>query len=109
MRIKRKEKTQEQKEKDREEGARMWFFFSLLWSKLPKDKFCSSCGTPIWGENKSYYWDHLLEWKKDEYAHLKYEEENMYFCCGDCHTKKTNGFPTPKHKEAIEEAKKKLL
>jgi len=40
---------------------------------------------------------------------LKYEKKNMFFCCGDCHTKKGNGFPVEKHREAIEKAKKELL
>ena len=79
----------------------------MLWSKLPKEKKCSSCGRRIYGENKPLYWDHLLE--RNKYPHLQYEEENMYFCCGECHTSKTNGWPKPNHKAAIEHAKQKFL
>lgn len=31
----------------------------------------------------------------------------MFFCCGECHTKKGNGFPTKKHQKAINKAKEK--
>jgi 5-methylcytosine-specific restriction endonuclease McrA len=103
--IKRKKKSIEKVEEEIREAGRMKIFHDLLWSKLPRKKVCSSCGVEIHGQNKSYYWDHLIE--KSVHPELKYAEWNMYFCCGECHGSKTNGFPTDKHKQAIEEAKKK--
>lgn len=71
------------------------------------NKLCQSCQQKVWGQNKLLYWDHLLE--KRKYPQFKYDRRNIFFCCADCHTKKTNGYPTPKHKEAIIQAKKILL
>ena len=88
--------------------SKMWEFFQQLWEKLPKKKTCWSCGCVIYGENSSLYWDHLLEKGLERYKHLAFEEKNMFFCCGECHQKKTNGFPTEKHQEAIDNAKQKL-
>lgn len=107
MPIKRKKKTQQEIDRDKEEREKMWRFFNSLWGKLPKIKRCWNCGRRIYGENLSLYWDHLCE--KETYPELKYKEENMFFCCGDCHTNKTNGWPGEKHKEAILTAKQKLL
>lgn len=103
---KKQSKTSEKLEEERIEAGRMRLFFDLLWAALPREKHCSSCGVRIYGENKSIYWDHLIEWSKR--PDLKYEEGNMYFCCFECHQKKSNGFPTEAHKAAIEEAKLKF-
>lgn len=78
-----------------------------LWNKMPKTKQCRSCGQKIWGEFSTVYFDHLLPKKK--YPEFAFEEKNIYFCCGLCHNKKENGFPTPSHKEAIEKARKLLI
>jgi 5-methylcytosine-specific restriction endonuclease McrA len=94
-------------EEKRGETEKMWGLFDYLWSKLPKQKKCQSCGGIIRGENLSLYWDHLLE--KSKYPEFMLEEENIFFVCGDCHTQKTNGFPTPRHQMAIDRAKKLLL
>lgn len=90
-----------------EEHEKRWEFFQQLWKNLPKNKYCQSCGVKIYGENKPLYWDHLLE--RNKYPNLQYEKDNMFFCCGDCHASKTNGWPKPKHKEAIEKAKQQFL
>lgn len=82
-------------------------FFEELWGQLPKIKKCWSCGKRIYGENLSIYWDHLLP--KEIYPELKYNKENMFFCCSECHDLKTRGFPTKKHQEAIERAEMELL
>lgn len=104
MYIKRKKKSQEEVEKNKEDLARMWFFWSLIWAEL-KEKNCWECGDYLGKEMKSYMFDHLLE--QNKYPELKYEKENIFICCGHCHTKKTNRFPGPKHKEAIEKVKLK--
>lgn len=82
-------------------------WFEMLWKKLPLDKFCTICNKPILGENLSVYWDHLLE--KHKYPELALNEENICFCCMECHALKTGGNPRPKHKELIEQAKSKFL
>jgi len=51
--------------------------------------------------------DHLLE--KSKWPEFKYEERNICLCTMSEHTKKTNGFPLPKHQELIEQAKRELL
>lgn len=79
----------------------VWLF--SLWKKMPYTKKCRSCGTKIWGEFLTLYFDHLLPKKK--YPKFEFEEKNIYFCCGECHSKKENGFPTVNHKNAMEKAK----
>jgi hypothetical protein len=94
-------------QKDIGEIDKMREFFNSLWEKLPKVKKCRACGKRIFGENLTIYWDHLLE--KEIFPQFKYEPKNMFFCCPDCHTEKSNGFPKPLHLQAIEKAKKELL
>lgn len=76
--------------------------FEHHWIEHP-DKCCESCGKQLWGENKTYYHDHLLP--KNKYPHLTLEIENLFLCCLDCHSKKELGNPSEKHKIAIEQAK----
>lgn len=90
-----------------ERTKQMHLWLKSLWDKMPKNKKCSSCGCNIWGEFKTIYFDHLLE--KSRYEELEFEEENIYFCCGDCHTLKGNGFPTENHKKAIDGARARFL
>jgi 5-methylcytosine-specific restriction endonuclease McrA len=85
------------------EGEKLWQLFEEHWKLKPH--VCQSCECRIPGENKSIYHDHLLEHGRERYAHLKFEIANLLLVCFDCHTKKTNGYPTEKHKEAIETAK----
>ena len=92
-------------EKPKENPLHKWMY--SLWKSMPYKKFCKSCGTPIYGEFSTLYFDHLLE--KKMYPEFTFEEKNIYFCCGNCHLSKTNGFPTENHKKAIEEAKSILL
>lgn len=107
MYIKYKKKPAQQIENEKTERDKLREFFNYLWNKLPKIKRCWNCGKLIFGENLSVYHDHLIE--KETHPHLKYEEENMFFCCFDCHTNKGNGFPGEKHKIAIEKAKQKFI
>ncbi len=105
----------EQIQENKEEIEKMWALFNEHWdAKMKIDillgivyRSCESCNTALFGENKSLYHDHLLEKGNPLYEHLKYEIENLYLCCGDCHTKKGNGFPTENHKKAIDAAKKR--
>lgn len=85
------------------ETEKQWELFQEMWKELPDRKKCWSCDKPVYGQNKPLYWDHLLE--KSKYPELRYEKKNLFFCCGDCHQKKNMGWPTQKHKEAIENAK----
>ena len=77
------------------------------WDKMKSPRKCWGCGARIWGENSTLYWDHLLD--KAIYPEYELEEHNHFFCCGDCHTEKGNGFPKPKHQEAIERAREEFL
>ncbi len=76
--------------------------FLKIWNKLP-EKNCWSCGSYLGEEALSMFFDHLLE--KSNRPDLDLNEDNIFICCSQCHTLKTNGKPTEKHKEAIEEAK----
>jgi len=105
--LKKKPKTVEQKEENRQEIEKMWDFFNELWAKLPVIKKCWGCKKRIFGENLSVYWDHLI--RKTDHPELKYEKDNMFFCCLDCHTKKEGGFAVESHQEAINKAKEKFL
>lgn len=88
------------------EGDKMWQLFEEHWKSKPH--ICESCGTKLSGPNKTIYHDHLLEKGLERYEHLKYELQNLYLVCFECHTKKGNGYPTEKHKEAIEVAKERF-
>ena len=91
--------------KNIERGNEMRLFFYSLWSKRPHE--CQSCSSPLGHEPHSYNFDHLLE--KSKYPDLAFNEDNIFICCLDCHTKKTNGHPTEKHLEAINKAKEQFL
>lgn len=84
-----------------------WLALIQKWWDEMKDRRCQACGKKIWGENKTLYWDHLLD--KAKYPEFDLEKNNHFFCCWDCHTEKGNGFPKPKHLEAIEKAKEQFL
>ena len=51
------------------------------------------------------YWDHLIE--KSPRPDLAFEEWNLIFLCGECHSQKTNGFAMEKHKELIKKAQQR--
>ena len=75
--------------------------FFDIWNK--RKQYCESCGKWLGNEPLSIFFDHLLE--KSIYEELALIEENIFLCCGECHTKKTNGFPTTQHLTAINKAK----
>jgi hypothetical protein len=82
-------------------------FYISLWEKIPfKYKTCIDCGCNIGTEPKTYMFDHLLE--KNKYPDLMFEEWNIYYpLCGDCHGRKTKGFPSKKHQKRIEKVKER--
>lgn len=98
---KQKIKNQEKKEQTRLRHE----MFRDIWSKLNR-RNCWSCGKYLGDEPLSIYFDHLIE--KSKHPELDLVEENIYICCENCHTDKTNGNPTEIHKKAIEEAKTKF-
>src|SRR5688572_20487022 len=88
----------------RVELEKMWNFFLNIWHLTdPKRRRCENCGRHLGDEPLSYMFDHLLE--KETYPELKFEKDNIFLCCLECHTNKTNGHPGEKHKKAIEKAK----
>ena len=89
----------------KQETEKQWLFFLQIWKTV--EKKCQSCGRNIYGPPKPLYFDHLLE--KNKYPEFRFERENMYICCGDCHAKKNIGNPTAKHKLAIQIAETKFL
>ena len=101
-------KSAKQKLKDiekKEYTNKQFQMFFNIWSK--RRHYCESCG--LWLGNKplSIFFDHLLE--KSKYPEFALIENNIYLCCGKCHTRKTNGFPTENHRKAIKNIKDLLL
>ena len=97
-------KSAKQKIKDvekKEYTNKQFKMFFDIWNK--RKHYCESCGKWLGNEPLSIFFDHLLE--KSIYEELALIEENIFLCCGECHTKKTNGFPTTQHLTAINKAK----
>lgn len=86
---------------DLEQYTKDWDFYNLLWESR-EQKMCDVCGEGLYGDNKNYYHDHLIE--KSTNNELRYEVWNMALVCLDCHSLKTNGHPKDKHKELIKRA-----
>ena len=101
-------KTAKQKVKDiakKEYTNKQFEMFFDIWSK--RRHYCESCGLWLGNEPLSVFFDHLLE--KSKYPEFALMENNIYLCCGECHTKRHLGYPTPKHLTAIKEAKEYFL
>lgn len=94
--------------RERKEVQRFMEIHIFLWNLFysVKDPKCQSCDKPLYGPPRNYYFDHLIE--KSMRPDLSMEKDNIFLCCLECHVKKTNGFPTEKHKEAIEKAKQRF-
>lgn len=101
--IKRKVKTEEEKQQQKEDIERMWVMFLEIWEERPHRSEVS--GAPLGNEPLSWMFDHLLEKGSPKYRHLKYEKRNIKLVTFEEHSLKTAGNPLPKHKEFIEEAK----
>ena len=63
-----------------------WEFFYTIWKK--RQHICENCSTPLGKEPLSYMFDHILE--KSKYPELKFEEQNIWLLCLECHENKTN-------------------
>ena len=104
--IKYKSSKQNLKDIEKKECTNKQFeMFLNIWSK--RRHYCESCGLWLGNEPLSIFFDHLLE--KSIYKEFALLEENIYLCCGECHTKKTNGFPTENHRKTIKNIKDLLL
>ena len=84
-------------------------FMFKWWSSLPEERRlrCWSCGTRLSKEFSTGYIDHLLP--KSRYPEFAMDTRNFFVTCLQHHDEKERGFPTEKHREAIENAKKTLI
>lgn len=80
-------------------------FYEEIWSERPH--VCESCGTYLYGDLMMINIEHLLE--KNYYSEFRMVKENIALVCGDCQVLKTNGFPTKRHRELIDNAYKTLV
>jgi 5-methylcytosine-specific restriction endonuclease McrA len=88
-------------------GLELINFFTRFWLDTPSgDRECQSCGKKLNEPPRTYYFDHLIE--KSKRPDLAMEKDNIFLCCLECHSLKTNGFPTEKHQEAINKAKERF-
>src|SRR5581483_4805410 len=71
--------------------------YMKVWQAEPH--YCMSCGKWLGDEPRTTFFDHLLE--KSKYPEHEFDIDNIYLCCWDCHSRKTNGQPTKEHEEAI--------
>lgn len=101
-----KPKTEEEKRANQEKWEKDKEFYQHIWDTRPH--ICSSCNNPIYGELRTTYIEHVLEKGNDRFAHLRYCEDNIRVICQDCHSLKSNGFPTEKYQEIIDETLKKF-
>lgn len=110
LRRKAKGRTLKQIAEDAEkklEELRMWNSLKERYLSLPLgDRKCQSCGKKLAEEPRTYYFDHLIE--KNRRPDLASEWDNIFLCCLECHSLKTEGFPTDPHRKAIEKAKEKF-
>lgn len=94
----------EDKKEKNDKTKELHNFFISLWQEVKHE--CQSCGKYLGKEPLSIYFDHLLE--KSQYPKYALDKDNIFICCGDCHNMKSNGHPSIKHKEAIENFKNKI-
>jgi 5-methylcytosine-specific restriction endonuclease McrA len=97
---KQKVKIQEKKEYTKTQFE----MFLEIWEE--KEHYCESCECYLGDEPLSVFFDHLIE--KSKRKDLALEKENIFLCCLQCHSSKTNGYPTEKHKQAIIKAIKQF-
>ena len=102
--IRKKPKSEEQKEMDRLTREADMMFYMKIWTR--REHVCASCDTYIYGEMKPLYMDHICE--KSVWEHLRYEPDNIAILCGDCHHAKGSGFVNEKYRKLIDKTKKKF-
>lgn len=98
---KRSEKAVKMMKGRQDEALAMKEFWMEIWST--SDHICQSCGAKLGDYARTYFFDHLLE--KSKYPKLAFDPNNIFLVCFGCHAKKTNGHPTKKHQEAIDNYK----
>jgi len=90
-------KKQAENKVQRQDRYDMLALFMRIWKD--RGHYCASCGTYLGKEARTYMFDHLLE--KSKYPALMMDEDNIFLCCWECHSKKTNGHPTKPHQDAV--------
>lgn len=91
----------------KDESESLWNWLFSMYKLIPETgKRCESCGKKLSIIPRTYYFDHLIE--KSKRPDLAMEAENIFLCCLECHSLKTNGHPTEKHQEAIRKAKERF-
>lgn len=94
----------EKKKEKAEYTEKQFELFKKHWDLKPH--YCESCNKWLGTENNLCFHDHLIE--KSKRKDIALDINNLFLVCFDCHSLKTNGFPTEKHKIAIEKAKIKF-
>jgi 5-methylcytosine-specific restriction endonuclease McrA len=100
-RLQPRKKDQDTIDREREEREADWRFYMEIWNE--REHKCQECGKWLGDECRTIYMDHLIE--KSTHNELRYEKPNIWVVCWEHHSQKTNGYPAPKHKQAIEQAK----
>lgn len=103
--LKKKSKTQEQRDVERAQQDAMWEVFELHWHSKPH--ICENCQQPIWGENKSLYHHHC--WPKHSNPQYRYVIEGLMLLCWQCHANIEGGNINKETQEKIDKIKKKVL
>ena len=101
------EKSLERRKEKVENTKKIHLAMYEWWKRFGNYKRCMSCNRLLPMEFSTANVDHLLS--KSKYPDYSLDENNFFLCCLECHTKKENGFPTEKHKEAINKMKEKLF
>jgi ribosomal protein L37E len=94
-----------ERQKIKTENTKKLHEFMYQWYLKQNPKQCWACNTQLYGEFSTAWVDHLL--MKSKHKDLEFEENNFFLCCLSCHSLKENGFPKPKHLEAINKVKEK--
>jgi len=107
--LKRKPKTKEQIQQNKEDGQRMMELFDEHWLLKTKQggyHYCESCGCAIYGENKTIYHHHC--WPKSKHPEHALKVEGLMLLCWQCHSNIENGIMSNETREKIEEIKARV-
>ena len=102
--IRKKLRTEEQKEIARITKEADERFYTEIWNK--RRPYSEVSGTYLGAEVNKACIDHLLE--KAKYPVYRYHEDNVLLVTIDEHAMRHAGNPLPKHKEAIDRARKQF-
>ncbi len=64
-----------------------WEFYISIWDE--RLHICENCSCSLGSEPLTIFFDHILE--KSKHPALRYEKNNIWLLCWECHTNKTNG------------------